>query len=153
MLNLLKHSSISVSRAFYTTLGIGAFFFAMKALGLADNTYLRGLNLIILFVGIYSGLSAFKVSKRSKFSYINGLLMGIKIGALTTLMLSVSIFLYYMIDPTFLNEVIYSRSIAQEQSIFSVIGIIAIECLGSGVLCSYASMQSLRINTHSYSKA
>ncbi len=153
MENALKKSGISLTHAFFTTVGIGAFFFFMRAVGLAGNTYLRSLNLIILFTGIFMGLTKYKKEFRSKFSYINGLLMGIRIGCVTMLMLASSIFLYYLIAPEFIDSLLASKTITGTNSLPSLIGIISIECLSSSILCSYASMQYLRINTHSLSGA
>ena len=149
--NAFKKSGISLTHAFFTTIGIGAFFFLMRAVGLADNTYLRSLNLVILFTGIFMGLIKYKKDFRPKFSYINGLLMGIRIGFVTMIMLASSIFMYYLIAPDFINSLLASKTITGINSLPSLVGIISIECLSSSILCSYASMQYLRINTHSLS--
>jgi hypothetical protein len=150
-MNSLKQIKNSAAAyALYTTVGIGAFFFFMQVIGLAENTVLRSLNMIILFLGVFYGLRAQKNHNRSQFSYIKGLLNGIKIGGLVSLFLALSITIYYLIAPNFINLILSEGSVASNGSFAQLVGIISIECIFSSFLCSYAAMQYLRINTHSY---
>jgi hypothetical protein len=143
-MNNLKLSSSPVVRfALLTTTLLCTYFAAMLMVGVAEHTSLRVLNMLILYWGIHQAIAAFKKDK-GKSGYLTSFAVGIKTGFLTTVMFSVAILLFNIIDAPFIDKIIISGSLEGAGSIFEVIGIISIEAIGSTVVCTYVSLQWLK---------
>ena len=148
MKTVMKNSNIAFLYAFLTTVALVGYFLLMRVLGLAEHTTLRLFNFVILFVGVYKSITTFKEMIGDDFSYFRGLAMGMKMVLLTAVFFVASILLYYLFDASFVNNILLQGRVSGTASLAGMIGIIMIEAIGSGVMCTFMCMQYLKNPEH-----
>ncbi|MEQ8471211.1 MAG: DUF4199 domain-containing protein [Marinoscillum sp.] len=127
-----------------TTALLVLYFLAMKAFGLVHNVNLRFFNGIIMSVGVYWAISGYKKQNPNKFSYLEGIGLGVITSLVVALLFSAFISLYIFAFPDFLTKI----KIYEPQGIYlnqlAIAVILFIEALASGCMISFISMQWLK---------
>ncbi len=125
-----------------TCLGLLAYFFIMKALGLVHIIELRVFNFLILGSGIIYGIRKLKNELHEPNFYLKGLLEGLFISLVAVLPFAVIISLYLeYFDIGLMNNI--KEGLASRDYIngFSVFAIIFMEGMASGGIIGYCAMQ------------
>ena len=87
-------------------LGLMAFFGVMYLLGLANIVELRMLNLIILGIGVYSGLKKFKESQDKHINYFRALATGVTISTIGSFIFSGFLFFFMKFNSGFMQWIV-----------------------------------------------
>jgi len=134
-----------VKHGLVITLGLIAYFFLMKVLGLAQITELRVLNAIIMFTGIFLSIRNFKRKKFAfEFNYLTGIATGFFTGMVTAFSFGIFIAAYIYFDPPFLAAIVADNPQMDFLNPVTSAMVIFIEAIASGFLFSYISMQYLK---------
>lgn len=139
----LKNSiqKIGMSTGLMTSLLLIAYFSLMKALNVAQHPELRYFNFFILFGGIYYAYWQFKEPEHN-IDYLPGIGLGFITTIATVIPFVAFLFVYFSyVDPGLLEIIKNSSVVGDYLSPFSVVGIVGIEGLSSGVIISFMLMQ------------
>jgi hypothetical protein len=115
----------------------------MLILGFAQHTVLRVFNIFILYWGVHRAIVTTKHTKE-KFKFLEGYKVGLQTGAFVTLLFSLAIIIFHLFNSSFTDQILLNGQIENAGTIFQVVGVIAIEAIGSTFICTYASMQWLK---------
>lgn len=102
-LNSPKH--IAESYGLRIAAGLIGFFLAMKLLNLHHHVELRFLNLFILVAGVYYGLRRFKQTHGDTLNYFRGLITGVAIAGLGSLVFGIFLFAYMQLDSDLMQSI------------------------------------------------
>ena len=128
-----------------TCLGLLAYFFLMKALGLAHIIDFRVFNFLILGSGIIYGIRKLKHELHEPNFYLKGLLEGLFISLVAVLPFAIIISLYLeYFDIGLLNHIKEGLSSREYINGFSIFAIIFMEGMASGGIIGYCSMQYMK---------
>ncbi|WP_420578437.1 hypothetical protein [Ekhidna sp.] len=128
-----------------TSLGLIAFFFLMKVLGLAQVTELRMLNAIIMFAGVYLAIRKFKKKKFTfEFNYFSGIAAGFFTAMVTAVSFALFVGGYVHLNPDFLAAIVADNPRKEFLNPLTSAMFIFIEAIGSGFIFSLISMQYLK---------
>lgn len=133
-----------IYRGLITTVFLIAYFVLMRLLGFADNTWLRALNAVILFGGIYLGIKKWKTKREGEMPYFNGLAVGMLIATSAAVLFSVFLVAYLSWDTAFMKEIANIPIFRLEFTPGKAALVIFFEAMFSGYIFSYASMQFLK---------
>lgn len=117
--------------------GLIAFFFLMKIIGLGHNAELRLLNLVILTAGIWAALRKFKETHTERLNYFRGLIMGVATGAVASLVFGLFLFLYMQLDPAFMQSIRDHEPMGRYLNPYMASFIVALEGFFSGLLMTF----------------
>jgi hypothetical protein len=78
------------------------------------------------------------------FQFLEGYKVGLQTGVLITILFSLAILIFHILNSSFTDQILLNGQIESAGTIFQVVGVIAIEAIGSTFLCTYASMQWLK---------
>ena len=125
-----------------TSLGLLAYFFIMKALGLTHIIELRVFNFVILGAGIIYGIHKLKTELHEENFYLKGLLEGLLISITAVLPFAIIIGLYLeYVDIGLMNYI--KEGLASKDYIngFTVFAVVFMEGMASGAIIAYSAMQ------------
>lgn len=125
-----------------TSLGLLAYFFIMKGLGLSHIIELRVFNFLILGIGIVYGINKLKVELHEENFYLKGLIEGLLISLTAVLPFAIIIGLYLeYVDVDLMNRI--KEGLASKDYIngFTVFVVIFMEGIASGAIIAYGAMQ------------
>ncbi len=114
-----------------------AFFLLMKVIGLSNHVELRMLNLLILAAGIYFALKKFKKTHQDHLNYFRALVIGVGSGAVGTLIFSVFLFLYMIIDPSMMLDIKNNSEMGRYLNPYIAAFVVAFEGFFSGFLVTF----------------
>jgi hypothetical protein len=117
--------------------GLIAYFFLMRIIGLGHNAELRLLNLAILTVGIWAALRKFKETHTDSLNYFRGLIMGVATGAVASLVFGLFLFLYMQLDQSFMDSVRAHEPMGRYLNPYMAAFIVALEGFFSGLLMTF----------------
>ncbi|WP_298763588.1 hypothetical protein [uncultured Polaribacter sp.] len=137
----MKNDQIVAKNALYITLLIGSYFLLCKYLGVADNPYLRFLNLAFVFFGVQNAIKE-SVLKNEETSYINNLGIGIRTAVIAVLLSITGVIFYIeLMNPNFLAVMNNSFLIGGNLSLAEVVITLLIEGMASSVISAFTIMQ------------
>ncbi|ELR73656.1 hypothetical protein C900_02060 [Fulvivirga imtechensis AK7] len=118
------------------------FFFLMQLVGLAHFYWLRALNYIFLFAGIFLAIREYKAKHVSTFAYMNGIGVGIMTSVISTAIFAVFIAFYLgIIDPEFMQQIQRDEMFGQYLNPYIAGALIFLEGSMSGAFTAYVLMQ------------
>ena len=85
--------------------GLIGFFILMKLFGWHHHVELRFLNLFIMVAGVYYGLKKFKDTHDGGLNYFRGLIMGVAIAGLGSLLFGLFLFTYMQLDADLMQSI------------------------------------------------
>lgn len=134
-------NKIIIKNAIIITSLIGGFFFLSKMVGLAENPYLRFLNLVFVLFGIYLSIKE-NIFKNKEAQYIVNLGVGVKTAVLAVF-LSVIGFLIYtkFIAPNFISVMDDSFLIGGDSSLAEIVFTLLLEGMATSFIGSFIIMQ------------
>lgn len=125
-----------------TSLGLLAYFFIMKALGLTHIIELRVFNFLILGAGIIYGIHKLKTELHEENFYLKGLLEGLFISLVAVLPFAIIIGLYLeYIDIGLMNHIKEGLASSDYINGFTIFAVIFMEGMASGGIIAYCAMQ------------
>ncbi|MEQ8906586.1 DUF4199 domain-containing protein [Ekhidna sp.] len=128
-----------------TSLGLIAFFFVMKLLGLIHITELRALNAFIMFTGAFLAIKRFRDGDfQYKFNYLAGIGTGMAVGMITAILFSFFVVVYLFLDPVFTTNILADFPDNTFMNQLTLAMVIFIEAMGSSFIFSFVSMQWLK---------
>lgn len=133
-----------IKRGVIVTAILIAYFLLMKLFGLADNIWLRTLNAIILFGGVYKSIESWKSKKKDQLPYFNGLAVGIWVSAVVAIVFSIFLFAYLSYDTALMEKISSIPIFRLEFTPAKASLVIFFEAMFSGYIFSYMSMQFLK---------
>lgn len=137
----MKNDAIVAKNAVLITLLIGSYFLLCKTLGLADNPYLRFLNLAFVFFGVQNAIRE-SIIKNKETSYINNFGTGIRTSAIAVLLSITGVIVYIeIINPNFLAVMNNSFLIGGNLSLAEVVITLFIEGMASSIISAFTIMQ------------
>lgn len=117
--------------------GLIAFFLLMKVLGLVHHYELRFLNVFIQVAGIYYALKKFKETHGQHINYFRALVTGVATGAIASLIFSVFLFAFMMIDKGLMQGIIENEPMGHYLNPYIAAFMVAIEGIFSGLLFTF----------------
>lgn len=133
---------IGIKYGILSAIAFVLFFFLMQLLGLAHFYWLRALNYIFLFGGIFLAIKEYKAKHASTFSYMNGIGTGIMTSVISTGLFAVFMVLYLgVLDPEFMLEVKKEEMFGQYLNPYIAGALIFLEGSMSGAVTAYILMQ------------
>ncbi|MDQ3046278.1 MAG: DUF4199 domain-containing protein [Bacteroidota bacterium] len=122
-----------------------AYFFVMKAVGLAHITELRFFNYVILAIGIFYGIYKFKRDLHQDEFYLKGWAQGIYISVVAVVVFSLFMSIYIMkFDPLLLEHIRENTSIGESMTGFTLFISSFMEGMAGSLIITFASMQYLK---------
>jgi hypothetical protein len=145
MKNSVSIERIGLVTGLITAAALIAYFFIMKALNLAQIIELRFFNILIIAVGIYSGIYYLKQKLHEDEFYLKGLGQGMIITVVTVVAFATFMTIYLNYYNLSLMEEI-SKKVPYTGSLNAMVIFVAIfmEGLASGAIITFASMQYLK---------
>ena len=138
---------IIIKNAIMIALLIGGFFLISKLVGLEENPYLRFLNLVFVFFGIFMAIKE-SIHKNGETKYITNLGVGIKTSALAVILSIIGVIIYIQfISPEFLDVMNKSFLIGGNLSLAEIIITLVIEGMASSIIGSFIVMQFYKNHT------
>ncbi len=113
------------------------FFLIMKVLGFVHHAELRLFNLVILTIGIYLGLKKFKQTHSDHLNYFRGLIMGVAIGGIASLIFGVFLFIYMKLDTELMQSIIEKEPMGRYLNAYMAAFIVVLEGFFSGLLVTF----------------
>lgn len=133
---------IGIKYGILSAIAFVLFFFLMQLLGLAHFYWLRALNYIFLFGGVFLAIKEYKGKHSSTFSYMNGIGVGIMTSVISTGLFAVFMTLYLgVLDPEFMLEVKKEEMFGQYLNPYIAGALIFLEGSISGAFTAYILMQ------------
>ncbi len=123
--------------------GLIAFFLLMRVLNLHHHVELRLVNLVILSVGIYYALKKFKSSHSDHMNYFRGLITGAAVGAVSSSLFGIFMFLYMKIDTGLMQSIIDNEPMGHYLNPYIASFIVALEGLFSAMLVTFLLLNSV----------
>ena len=117
--------------------GLILFFLIMKLMGLGHHAELRLFNLIILTVGIFLGLKTFKRTHGNTLNYFRGLIMGVAIGGIASLIFGIFLFIYMKLDTELMQSIIDNEPMGRYLNAYMAAFIVVLEGFFSGLLVTF----------------
>jgi pheromone shutdown protein TraB len=127
----------------FTVIGLIAYFFIMKFLGLEHNFNLRLFNALIMYAGVYYLIKSLMSSAES-LSYLQGLLSGLIYSISVGLLFSAFVGIYTYLTPDFMQSIKDNEPQGVYMNEFGITILIFIEAMASGILFTYATMQFMK---------
>jgi hypothetical protein len=128
-----------------TSAALVAYFFAMKALGLAHILELRFFNFIILGVGIIYGISKLKKELHQDEFYLKGWAQGIYISSIAVVSFSVFMCLYIsQFDKPLFNHIRENMANSSSINAFTLFFSLLLEGMAGCAIITFAAMQYLK---------
>ncbi len=118
-------------------LGLMAFFGVMYLLGLANIVELRMLNLIILGIGVYSGLKKFKESHDKHINYFRALATGVTISTIGSFIFSGFLFFFMKFNTGFMQWIVDNEPMGIYLNPYMAAFIVLLEGVFSGLLVTF----------------
>lgn len=146
----------TIPYALYTGGALIAYFLLMKLVGLETNFYLRIFNFVIMVAGLFFLYrNTFLRGTNERVGYLQGLLMGVQLTAISVVMFIVFLGIYIkFLDPGFMG-VLKDTGLWATSGISitqAVLGIL-IEGLASGFILSFVLMQYFKASIPSRDSA
>jgi hypothetical protein len=128
-----------------TSAALLAYFFVMKAVGLADVLELRFFNFIIAAVGIFYGIYKLKSNLHEDQFYLKGWAQGMYISAVSVVSFAivVSIYINYF-DPTLVQAIKEQTNIGTSYNALTLFISMFMEGMAGGAIITFASLQYLK---------
>ena len=117
--------------------GLIVYFLIMKFVGLGHHVELRLLNLFILVAGIYYGLKKFKETHEDHMNYFRGLVTGVAIGAVGSLLFALFLFIWMKADASMMQSIIENEPMGRYLNAYMAAFIVALEGVFSGLLVTF----------------
>lgn len=117
--------------------GLIVYFLVMKFAGLGHHVELRLLNLFILVAGIYYGLKKFKETHEDHMNYFRGLVTGVAIGAVGSLLFALFLFIWMKADASMMQSIIENEPMGRYLNAYIAAFIVALEGVFSGLLVTF----------------
>jgi hypothetical protein len=134
-------TKIILKNALFIFLGIVAYFFLMKVLGLDKVSELRFLNFIFVLWGINNAIKT-NIHLNSEKHYINNFSIGIGTAATAVGFTIIGLIIYVsFINPEFMTILEQSSFWGDNLSLSLVVFALLIEGIASSVICSFILMQ------------
>lgn len=141
----ISMEKIGLATGLITSLALVAYFFAMKALGLAQVVELRFFNILIIAAGVIYGINNLKHKLHEQEFYLKGLAQGMIITVVTVVSfaLFMTIYLRYF-DLGLMAEI--GKRVPYTGSLDSMVIFVAIfmEGMASGAIITFSAMQYLK---------
>lgn len=137
----MSTNKIILKNAVLIFLGIAAYFFLMKLLGLESHSELRFLNFIFVLWGVHHSIKT-NITQNNETLYVRNLAIGIGTAALAVGMSIVGLILYVnFIDAGLINQIQESFLWTGDLTISLISFALFIEGMASSVICSFILMQ------------
>lgn len=128
-----------------TSAALVAYFFIMKAVGLAHVLELRFFNFIIAAVGIAYGINKLRNDLHQDEFYLKGWAQGIYISTVCVVSFSIFMSVYIMYyDPALLESVRENTNIGASMNAFTLFISLVMEGMAGGAIITFAAMQYLK---------
>jgi|GEM_PF-1991733 len=124
-----------------------AYFLIMMIFNLEVRTELRFFNYFLYFFAGYQALKKLRMERQGDMKYLQGLGIGFATGAISFIILGVFIFLYCLLNPSFLNNVTQNYPYQFLLGPFSALFLVASEGIAMSAVISLCLMQYFRIFT------
>lgn len=134
----------------YSMLAAGlyiVFFLIMMIFDLQVRTELRFFNYFLFFIAGYQALKKLRAVGGGNMKYLQGLAICFATGALSFITLAIFIFIYCLIDPSFLNNVSQNYPYQFIMGPFSALFLVCVEGIAMSSVISLCLMQYFRIFT------
>lgn len=132
---------LSITAGLLISFVISIFFVFMQVTGFAEELYMRGVNLIILGLGIFLMLGYYSAkNKDQQLKYLRG----IKLGSLTTIFAMIPftliVLFYLLMNPDFVEHVKQTVPFGSHLNTFAITAFVLIEGVVSGLILTYILM-------------
>lgn len=117
--------------------GLILYFMVMKFIGLGHHVELRLLNLFILVAGIYYGLKKFKETHTDHMNYFRGLVTGVAIGSVGSLLFALFLFIYMQLDASMMKSIVENEPMGRYLNPYIASFIVALEGVFSALLVTF----------------
>jgi hypothetical protein len=117
--------------------GLILYFLVMKFAGLGHHVELRLLNLFILVAGIYYGLKRFKNTHEDHLNYFRGLITGVAIGAVGSVIFASFLFIWMKLDASMMQTIVENEPMGRYLNPYIASFIVALEGVFSGLLVTF----------------
>ncbi len=118
-------------------LGLIAYFGIMYLLGLGNHVELRLLNLIILGVGVLTGLRQFKHTHGEHMNYFRALATGVSISTIGSLIFAGFLFFFMKANDGFMSWIIENEKMGRYLNPYMASFIVLLEGVFSGLLVTF----------------
>ena len=118
------------------------YFLFMKFVGLFEIHELRGLNFIILIIGVWRALNYYR--KRKDLEYFEGIGLGSLTALIGVIPFALFIFFYLQTDTQFMANIVANEAYGEYLNPYILAFLIAFEGGISGVLVSFGMMQYIK---------
>ena len=137
----MSTNKIMFKNAALIFLGIAAYFFLMKLLGLESRSELRFLNFIFVLWGVNSAIKT-NIHENNEFLYVRNLAIGIGTAAIAVGMSIIGLILYVnFIDAGLIGTIQESFLWTGDLTMSLISFALFIEGMASSVICSFILMQ------------
>lgn len=137
----MSTNKIMFKNATLTFLGIAAYFFLMKLLGLESRSELRFLNFIFVLWGVNNAIKT-NIIENNEFLYVRNLATGIGTATLAVGMSIAGLIIYFsFIDSSLVGLIQESFLWTGNLTLPLIVFALFIEGLASSVICSFILMQ------------
>jgi len=128
-----------------TAAALLAYFFIMKAVGLANVLELRFFNFIIAGIGIFYGINRLKNELQEDQFYLKGWAQGIYISAVSVVTFSIVLSFYITyFDASLAQTIKTETNIGTSFSTFTLFITMLMEGMAGGAIITFVSMQFLK---------
>lgn len=117
--------------------GLIGFFLIMKVLGWHHYVELRFLNLFILIIGVHYGLQKFKDTHDGSLNYFRGLITGVAIAGLGSLIFGIFLFAYMQLDAELMQSIRDNEPMGRYLNPYIASFIVLLEGFFSGFLVTF----------------
>jgi hypothetical protein len=117
--------------------GLIVFFLIMKVIGWHHHVELRFLNLFILVTGVYYGLKKFKQTHGNGLNYFRGLIMGVAIAGLGSLIFGIFLFVYMQLDSDLMQSIKDNEPMGRYLNPYIAAFMVLLEGFFSGFLVTF----------------
>jgi hypothetical protein len=117
--------------------GLIVFFLIMKVIGWHHHVELRFLNLFILVTGVYYGLKKFKQTHSNSLNYFRGLIMGVAIAGLGSLIFGIFLFVYMQLDSDLMQSIKDNEPMGRYLNPYIAAFMVLLEGFFSGFLVTF----------------
>jgi hypothetical protein len=118
-------------------LGLIIYFLLMRILHLSNHVELRFMNLVILTAGVYYGLKHFKKTHGDNLNYFRGLITGVAIAGIGSLLFGVFLFAYMKIDGDLMEHIKQTEQMGRYLNPYIASFIVVLEGFFSGLLVTF----------------
>jgi hypothetical protein len=118
-------------------LGLIIYFLLMRILHLSNHVELRFMNLVILTAGVYYGLKYFKKTHGDNLNYFRGLITGVAIAGIGSLLFGLFLFAYMQIDGDLMEHIRQTEQMGRYLNPYIASFIVVLEGFFSGLLVTF----------------